>query len=119
MKARAVAGVLLSALALTACSSEPATCEEVANERVEQMQRIIDDFDEKFGDMPVDDFLESGATPQSPESFSEESQKLNDRATELGCVPTDLDALIAARIDTLTAETPVGEFIKDAIQAGE
>ncbi len=116
---RVLVGVVVLGLGLAACGGEASTCEEVADETVELMQRIIDDVEEDVGDMEVADFLESGASLPSPESFSEESEKLNDRATELGCTPTDLDALIAERIGSLTSETPVGEFIKEAVQAGE
>ncbi len=116
---RVLVGVVVFGVLVAACGGEASTCEEVADETVALMQGIIDDVEEDVGDMEVAAFLESGASLPSPESFSEESTKLNDRATELGCTPTDLDALIAERIDTLTSETPVGEFIKEAVQAGE
>jgi hypothetical protein len=119
MKARVLVGAVVLGLVLAACGGEASTCEEVADETVALMQRIIDDVEADVGDMEVADFLESGASLPSSDSFSEESQKLNDRATELGCTPTDLDALIAERMDTLTSETPVGKFIKEAIQADE
>jgi hypothetical protein len=81
------------------------------------MQRIIDDIEEEAGDMSVTDFLDSGESLPSSDTFAEESQNLNERATELGCDQTDLDALIADRISSLQAETPVGQFIMETIQS--
>ena len=111
--------VLMLGLVLAACGGQASTCEEVADQTVESMQRIIDDIEEKAGDMSVTDFLDAGASLPSSDTFAEESQKLNERATELGCDQTDFDALIAERIGSLHAETPVGEFIMETIQAGE
>jgi hypothetical protein len=116
---RVLALVLAMGLALASCGGEASTCEEVADQTVELMQRIIDDIEEEAGDMSVTDFLDAGASLPSSDTFAEESQELNERATELGCDQTDLDALIAERISSLHAETPVGEFIMETIQAGE
>jgi hypothetical protein len=114
---RVLGVVLVLGLALVGCGGQPSTCEEVADQTVELMQRIIDDIEQEAGDMSVTDFLDSAESLPESETFAEESQKLNKRGTELGCDQTDLDALIAARIGSLHAETPVGQFIMDQIQS--
>ena len=117
MRARFVALVAVVGLVVAACGGEASTCEEIADEVIELTQQLIDDVESELGDVSLDELLSGGELP-SLEGFVEDSERIDARAAELGCSADDLQALIADRADQLRAETPVGEFILDAIRSG-
>ena len=120
LKRLAVVVVALGVVA-TACSSQPATCDEAADETIELMQDLIDEVEAEFENMEVEDFLAliaSGEDLPSVVAFEERAEKLSERLGELGCNQEQLEGAVAARTDQLEATTEIGRFLLDAIKAG-
>lgn len=115
--------VIIAALTLvaSACSSRPATCEEVADRTIELAQDLIDDVEREFADQSLDEIIEmmlAGEELPSVTRFEERAADLSERAVELGCTQDQLQADVVARVGRLEATTELGEFIIDAIQRG-
>ena len=115
--------ILLIGLAVVAaaCSSQPETCSEVADETIVLMQDLIDEVESELGEMSVEELIASfGSGEELPSvvAFEEKAEQLSERAGELGCTQEQLDAAVADRTDRLEAETPLGQFIIDGIEGG-
>lgn len=115
--------ILIAVLALAAagCSSQPETCDEVADETIVLMQDLIDEVESELGEMSVEDLIESfsaGEEVPSVAAFEEKAEELSKRAGELGCTQQQLETAVAERTDRLEASTPLGRFILDAIKRG-
>ena len=109
------------AVAISACGGQPETCDEVADETVALMQDLIDEVESELGDMSVEELLAtfaSGEELPSVVSFDEKAEKLSERAGELGCTQDQLEIAVAQRTDQLQADTPLGQFIIEAIKGG-
>lgn len=110
--------LVLVALVFAGCGGEASTCEEIADQTIDLAQQLIDDVEDEVGDLPLDAVLSAEDGLPAAEDYAERSDRIDARAAELGCAPADLEALVAERADRLTAETPVGLFIVDAIRSG-
>lgn len=111
--------IVVLAVALSACGGgQPETCDEVADETVKLMQELIDDVEKEVGDVSIEDLLASGGDLPSIEHFEEDSEKIDERATELGCTPAEIQNGVAARANQLEADTPIGQFLIEAIRDG-
>lgn len=115
--------LLIAVLALIAvgCSSQPETCDEVADETIVLMQNLIDEVESELGEMSVEELIESfGAGEEVPSvaAFEEKAEELSERAGELGCTQQQLEAAVGERTDRLEATTPLGQFILEAIKRG-
>jgi len=110
--------LMLIVLVLAACGGEASTCEEIADQTIDLAQQLIDDVEDEVGDRSLDTILSGENGLPAVEDYAERSDRIDARAAELGCVPADLEILVAERADRLTAETPVGVFIVDAIRSG-
>lgn len=113
--------VVLSIVA-AACSStsqiSAESCADVADETMALFQRLIDDVDAEFGDLTVEELIDSGGDLPSIQTFEEDAEVIDDMAAELGCTQTDISSAVAARVDELTAETDLGRFLIGAIRSG-
>lgn len=121
MLKRVLIPVAALALVVTACSSQPESCDEVADETIELMQQLIDDVEAEFGEESLDDIIArmlAGDELPSVVAFEEKADELSERAGELGCSQEELEAAVAARTDRLEATTPLGEFIIEGIERG-
>ena len=107
------------ALVVAACGGGQAeTCDELAEETVELMQRLIDDVEKEMGDASIEDLLASGGDLPSVEHIEEDSAKIDERAAELGCTQAEIQNAVAARANQLEASTPIGQFLIEAIRDG-
>lgn len=115
-----VLAVLIVSLVASACSNEisASSCDEVVDVTVDLIQRLIDDVDEEFGDMSVQDFIDTGGDLPSIDRFTEDAQEIDEIAAELGCSQSEITAGVDARVDELTASTELGDFLIRAIRAG-
>lgn len=114
---------LLIALSLVAaaCSSSSisaSNCDEVADETMSLFQRLIDDVDTEFGDMTVQEFIDTGGDLPSIQKFQEDAATIDDIATELGCTQAEISAAVASRVDELTASSDLGRFLISGIRSG-
>jgi hypothetical protein len=111
--------IVAFALVLAACGGGQAeTCDELADETVELMQRLIDDVEKEMGDVSIEDLLASGGDLPSVEHIEEDSAKIDERAAELGCTQAEIQNGVAARANQLEANTPIGQFFIEAIRDG-
>lgn len=110
--------VLVLVVLLSACGGQPETCDELADETIKLMQALIDDVESELGDMSVEELIASGGDLPSAERFEEDAEKIDDRAAELGCTETEIQNGVAARVSQLEADTPIGQFLIEAIRDG-
>jgi hypothetical protein len=94
------------------------SCDDITDETVALLQRLIDDIDEEFGDLTVQEILEAEGDLPSLERFAADAATIDELAAELGCSEAEITAAVDARVDELVAETDVGQFIIDAIRSG-
>ena len=110
--------ILLLVVLLPACGGQPETCDELADETTKLMQGLIDDVEKELGDMSVEELIASGRELPSVERFEEDAEKIDNRAEELGCTQAEIQSGVAARAGQLEAETPIGQFLIEAIRDG-
>jgi len=113
--------LLVLSLVAAACSSatiSASNCDEVADETMSLFQRLIDDVDSEFGEMTVQEFIETGGDLPSIQTFEEDAATIDDIATELGCSQSEISAAVSNRVNELTAETDLGRFLIGAIRSG-
>ncbi|GMQ98443.1 MAG: hypothetical protein BMS9Abin17_0953 [Acidimicrobiia bacterium] len=116
--------VLLVVLGLVAaaCSStdeiSAESCAEIADETMSLFQRLIDDVDAEFGDLTVQELIDSGGDLPSIKSFEEDAAMIDEIASGLGCSQSDISSAVDARVGELTAETDLGRFLIGAIRSG-
>jgi hypothetical protein len=111
--------VVVLALALAACGGgEPQTCDEVADVTVDLMQELINDVEREVGDMSVEELLATGGSLPSVEGFQDEASAIDEQAAKLGCTQTEIESAVMTRVGGLEADTPIGQFIIEAIRSG-
>lgn len=118
---RILAVLAAVALLIAACGGDSISatnCEELADETIGMFQRLIDDVDNEFGEMTMEEFVASGDELPSVEEFEEDAATIDELATELDCSPDEMSAEVAQRLDTLTAQSDLGRFLIDAMRAG-
>jgi hypothetical protein len=112
---------LALSLLVAGCSSDEisaSNCDEIVDETMGLLQRLIDDVDEEFRDLTVADFVASQGDLPSLEQFEEEAARIDEIALELGCTQGEISAAVDSRVGELTANTDLGRFVIDAIRAG-
>ena len=100
---RILAVLAAVALLIAACGGDSISatnCEELADETIGMFQRLIDDVDNEFGEMTMEEFVASGDELPSVEEFEEDAATIDELATELGCSPDEMSAEVAQRLDT-------------------
>ncbi len=109
-------------LVAAACSStdeiSAESCAEVADETMSLFQSLIDDVDAEFGDLTVQELIDSGAELPSIQSFEEDAAAIDEIALGLGCSQSDISSAVSARVGELTAETDLGRFLIGAFRSG-
>ncbi len=93
-------------------------CDEVADETMTLLQRLIDDVDSEFGDHTVQEFIDTGGELPSVKQFEEDADKIDELAAELGCTQDEISAAVDERVSELIATTDLGRFLIDAIRSG-
>jgi hypothetical protein len=115
-----VASVVV-ALVCTACSGariSASTCDEVVDETMELLQRLIDDVDQQAGDTTLEDYVASGEELPSIDEFKADAAKIDEIAADLQCSQPEITAAVDARVDELSATTELGRFVVNAIRSG-
>ncbi|MGI9667612.1 MAG: hypothetical protein ACR2N2_11070 [Acidimicrobiia bacterium] len=118
---RTLIAVSVVALLLASCGGDDISaqsCDEVVDETVALIQKLIDDVDSEFGELSVQDFIASGGELPSIESFESDAAEIDAIAAELGCTQSQISAGLESRAGELTASTDLGRFLIDAIRAG-
>jgi len=117
---RFLAAFLVVAIAVTACSGsgEAETCDDIADQTVVQMQKLVDAVDEEFGSLTLEQFLETDGEPSNLAELSEESAAIEKRWEELGCTDEEVGQRISTQIGGLTAETEIGLLFLDLVVSG-
>lgn len=120
MKVRLIAMSGVLALLVASCGGgiSASSCAEVSDVTLELFQRLIDDIDEEFGDLTVEEFVAVGTDLPSLERFRSEADQIDAIAADLGCTRTQITAEVEARVGELTASSAPGAFIIDAIRVG-
>lgn len=108
-------------LLVSACgaSGEAKTCDDIGDQTIAQMQRLIDSVDEEFGDMPLDEFLTTDAGPSNLDELGAIANEIEKRSDELGCSGEQVTARVTAQLDSLTAETDNGRVILELMLSGD
>jgi hypothetical protein len=113
--------VAVFALVATACGGDrisASTCDEVVDETMALLQRLIDNVDEQSRDSTLDDYLASGEDLPSLDQFKEDAATIDEIAADLGCSRSEVSAAVDARVGELSAETQLGRFVINAIRSG-
>jgi len=111
--------IVVLALILAACGGGQAkTCDDLSDQTIDLMQKLIDDVEAEVGDMTVEELIATGGDLPSVDHFKEEATKIDERAVELSCTQTEITDGVAARVDRLEAHTPIGQFLIEAIRSG-
>ncbi len=119
MKRTLIPLTLVLALVLSACGGgEPETCEDIADVTIDLMQDLIDNVEQEVGDMTVEELIATQGDLPSVEEFQEEATTINEQAVELECSQATIETLVAERVHELKAETPIGQFMVEAIRSG-
>lgn len=119
MRVRLVVVVLVLGLFGASCGGGAAqTCDDIAVQTVDLIQELINDVDNEFEDLSIEQFLALGEDLPSLQSFREESEAIDARASELGCTQTEIAAGVLAESDRLTADTRLGEFVINLLTNG-
>jgi hypothetical protein len=120
MKLRLIAMSGVVALLVASCGGgiSASSCAEVSDVTMELFQRLIDDIDDEFGDLTVQEFVAVGTDLPSLERFREEADQIDAIAGDLGCSQSQITEEVEARVGELTASTEPGAFIIDAIRIG-
>jgi hypothetical protein len=119
-------GIRLSALlvaiamVVSSCGGgiSASTCDEVVDETMGLIQRLIDQVDAEAGDRTVQEFLESGDELPSVTDFREDAGRIDEIAADLGCDPAGIASGVDARLGELTATTDLGRFLINAFRSG-
>jgi hypothetical protein len=112
--------VALSLLA-AACGGDSinaSNCDELADETVAMFQRLVDEIDAEYGEVPMEDVLGSNEPLPSIEKFEEDVATLNELTAELGCNREEIGAEVESRADELTSESDLGRFLIESIRTG-
>ena len=110
--------ILMAALGLIAAScgggASADSCEGVADEAIEIIQEIIDEFDSlSLADLESMD--------EEPEAFVEleaRGEALETKADDLGCSDAEMDQLFGSRVGNLKADGFFGELMIDELTEG-
>ena len=120
MNLRLIAMLGVVALLVASCGGgiSASSCAEVSDVTMELFQRLIDDIDDEFGDLTVEEFVGVGTDLPSLDRFRDEADQIDAIAADLGCTQSQITAEVEARVGELTASTEPGAFIIDAIRVG-
>lgn len=110
----------------TACGDDEAaadpgsldSCESVADAAIDLIQDNLD-FTDGLSQEEMAALGNSEEMPEELQATQEAGAALEARSIQLGCAPEEMNALVAARADRLTADGELGLLIIENIRAGE
>lgn len=119
-KRHLVAPLIALVLLISACSgsSEAKTCDDIGDQTIAQMQRLIDSVDDEFGQMTLDEFLTTDGRPSNLDELEAISNEIEKRSDELGCSGEEVGARVTAQLGSLTAETDIGRVFLELMISG-
>lgn len=112
--------VLAIALVSSACGSgiSASNCDELADETIALVQRLLDTVDAEVGDSTIAEFVAGSVELPSLDEFRSQSDEVDALAIELGCDPNVTQQSLAARVGELHATSELGRFIIQSIRTG-
>ena len=87
------------------------TCEQVADIAIAEIQNLLD----AVSNLTMADLM-SEDEPEALTNFETEFEAIGDKADEIGCSDEEMQGLFEDRVDSLTAEGPVGELLLQGLQ---
>lgn len=117
--------VLVLALAAAACGgddddsnggsisvADATNCEQVVDAFMPLMQELLD----SMSDLTMTDLM-SDDPPESLANFEERMEEVGAKSEELNCEDDEMARLLNSRVNDLTAEGPVAEFILELLKS--
>lgn len=94
-------------------NTETASCEELADEVIAQVQVIVDELsDATLEDLGRDDLL--------PPETEQQLDELGERVEDSGCDEDEMDRLLADRADRIQGEGVIADAVREGLdQSGE
>lgn len=109
--------ILVAALGLVAaaCGGDSGgSCESVADDAIDVIQEVIDEMDA----LSLEEIASMEEEPQVLQDMEQRAEELQDQANDLGCSDAEMEQLLNARADQLTANGMFGELLVDELQSG-
>lgn len=88
------------------------TCEQLMDLFIPAVQTMLD----ASSDVSMDELMGSGDTPEFLADFESTVEEIGAKSDEIGCESAEMQTLFDARVDDLTAEGAVGEFLLSSIK---
>jgi hypothetical protein len=89
-----------------------ASCEELADELVAQLQVIVDGLSNlQLEELGQEDVL--------PADFQQQLDDLTGRIETSDCSDEEMRALLAERADQIQGDSPIADAVRDSLKAGE
>ena len=121
-KLRSLAVLLTLVLVASSCGGgdeiAAETCFDIVDETVELFQRLIDDIDEEFDDLGIEEFVTQAQDLELLSEFEEDAMTIEELSENLGCTNEQISAGVSAQAGSLTSETTAGRFVIDALISG-
>lgn len=124
MKILSVALVLVLALTAAACGgddddnggsisvADATNCEQV----VDAFMPILQDLLNSMSDLTMADLM-SDTPPEPLADFEQRLDEVGNKSDELNCSDAEMASLLNNRVDDLTAEGPVAEFLLELLKS--
>jgi hypothetical protein len=117
-----VVAVLTLALVASACGGSDeisaSTCDDIVDETIDLVQRLIDDLDAEFAELSIQEFVAQAEDLEPFEPFREDSAAIVALSESLGCADSEIATGVSLEVGRLTSKTVVGRFMIDAIISG-
>lgn len=121
-KLKFLLAILILALVASACGGDDeitaTNCFEVVDETMELFQKLIDDIDEEFAGVGIEDFVAQADELEMLSSYEDDARTIEALAESLGCSNEQISAAVSAQAGVLTSETTAGRLVIDALVAG-
>jgi len=109
--------VVALAVVAAACSSgsSAGSCDKVADDAVAAIQNMIDQFDA----MSPQELADLGDNAPQFQEIDQKMSELEQQAKDLGCSDSEMNDLVAARLDRLTAKGDFGKLILEQVKSSD
>lgn len=119
---RIPAAVMTLALVASACGGSDEitaeSCDDIVDETVALIQRLIDDLDAEHADMSFEEFIITTGEAPLFDRFKEDAATIDELASTLACSEGQIVEGVVGQVGRLTSESELGRFVIDAIVSG-